>query len=124
MCTIHGDELWFYYIGFAGGPGRKESNGMRLNGMHDNAATGIAKLRRDGFASHEGSGSMTTEPLTVAEGHNRLFVNAQTRTNGQLRAELLTADGTPVPGFTLDDCIPFTEDSTRAELHWRGAARR
>ncbi|MBR7185645.1 MAG: glycosyl hydrolase family 32 [Clostridia bacterium] len=124
LCTVHEDEIWFYYIGFAGGPGRsvmKDSNltALHLNGMHDNSATGIAKLRRDGFASLEGSGSMMTERLTVAEGKNRLFINAKTGEQGSLRAELLDAEGNPAPGFTLDDCIPFTGDSTRTELCWK-----
>ena len=46
LCLVMGDELWFYYTGFAGGPWP----GHKAN-MYSNASMGIATLRRDGFAS-------------------------------------------------------------------------
>ena len=39
---------------------------------------------------------------------------------GSLRTEVLDADRRPVEGFTLADCIPFTGDSTRARVNWKG----
>ena len=45
-----------------------------------------------------------------------LFVNAK----GSLRAEVLDEGGKPINGLTLSDCAPFTGDSTRARLTWKG----
>ena len=45
LCTIVGDQLWFYYIGFEGNK-RKKSPVYEKNGMHANGSTGIAVLQR------------------------------------------------------------------------------
>lgn len=116
LCAVSEEELWFYYIGFQGDEGRTLPYG-RLGGMHDNAATGIAKLRRDGFASLRGDGFIQTRKL-ACPGKRFLFVNAHMQKDG-LRAELQTADGTPVPGYTLEDSIPMTGNSARARMIWK-----
>ncbi len=116
LCVIHEDEIWFYYIGFAGDEGRTLPYG-RLGGMHDNAATGIAKLRRDGFASLRGEGFVQTRKL-VCKDKRFLFVNAFTHKDG-LRAELQTADGTPVPGYAIEDSIPMIGNSARCQMKWK-----
>jgi len=115
LCHIRRDEIWFYYIGFQGDEGRTLPYG-RLGGMHDHSATGLATLRRDGFASMEGTGTLQTR-LISAKDRNRLFVNANT--GGALLAELQTADGKAVPGFTMADCVPFTGDRTLHRIRWR-----
>ena len=53
LCTVRGDKLWFYYIGFQGDASRLDPHWMK-NGMYDRGSTGIAFLRRDGFVSMEG----------------------------------------------------------------------
>lgn len=112
---IVGDELRFYYIGFAGGT---ESV------LHSNGATGVATMRRDGFASMEAdsSGSLTTRKLT-SDAPNHLFVNTNT-IGGSIVAELLDSEGNPIEGFTADKCIPLTADSTISELRWRDSTGR
>ena len=57
-------------------------------------------------------------------------VHNQTRSRemGRVAAELLDASGaakgkgTPIPGFSLADCVPAAADSHRAVLSWAGGA--
>ncbi len=99
---VKDDELWFYYRG-----GR---------------ATGIAILRRDGFASlnaDEDGGLVFTRPF-VFEGNGRLRVNAEVSTGGYVRAAVVDEDtAEELVGFTEEDSVGVTEDSTRAPLRWR-----
>ena len=55
VTIINGDELWIYYIAFAGDETKKNESETMNNGMYCNGATGIAKLRRDGFVSVKGN---------------------------------------------------------------------
>jgi hypothetical protein len=97
-CVVMGDELGFFVSGRAGIPGTPE---------HGRCSTGLATLRRDGFASMEGTGSLTTTPVVFAGSH--LFVNAAI--DGELRAELLGLDDTVL--ISSAACVPVKGDSTR-----------
>ncbi len=113
-CLIVGDQLLFPYGAFAGDPANTEKYYV-WGGLYANGATGIAKLRRDGFASMNGTGTLTTEKVRFTGKH--LFVNSM----GRLRAEVLDATGQPVSPFTLENSIPVTADSTKQQLAWKGA---
>ena len=121
ICTVRGDKLWFYYIGFAGDESLKLGDpnvtSSMQSGLYGNGATGVAFLRRDGFVSlnADTSGTVTTRPVTFSGKH--LFVNADVP-QGVLRAELLDPDGEPIEPFTLANCIPFTGDSTLEPIQW------
>jgi hypothetical protein len=120
ICTIQGDRLWFYYTGFRGDPGRTHPDQMK-SGMYDNASTGIAFLRRDGFAgmtAGEEVGTLLTRPLQFTGEY--LFVNANCP-KGELRVEVLDAAGKPTPGLALADCVPVRMDSTLRRVVWRDA---
>ncbi len=107
-CVIVGDQLYFYCSG-------------RTKYPRSMMSTGLATLRRDGFASMDAGptgGQLTTRPLRFSGKH--LFVNAATAT-GSLRAELLDPTGKPLPGFTRDDCRPFTGDATQHRIEWTHA---
>ncbi len=115
VCVIHGDELWIYYVGFAGDerytslqydPNKK----YNISGTYHNGATGLAKLRRDGFVSRKGDGRLTTRLLTCT-GKVSLHVNVI----GSVQAEILAADGT-----ILAVSKPFCGDSTNHKLDFRG----
>ncbi|MDR2673359.1 MAG: hypothetical protein LBC18_00420, partial [Opitutaceae bacterium] len=113
VCVLNRDKIYFYYVGFSGvGPdGRKE--------MHQGGATGLAMLRRDGFCSMNAGkkgGGLLTRPLKFSGKH--LFVNAVAPAG--IRAEICDEKGRAIPPFTLDNCEPFTGDSTLAQLAWRG----
>ena len=49
-------------------------------------------------------------------------VNAVTIGDGELAAELLDAQGQPLPGFGRADCLAFRGDEQRARLAWRGGS--
>jgi hypothetical protein len=112
-CLVVGDKLWFYFSGRAGvGPQQRDGNG----------ATGVAFLRRDGFASMDAGakeGTLTTRPVKFSG--RRLFVNVDA-SHGELRGEVLDQKGEVLAPFTRDNCTPITTDSTIAELRWKGAA--
>lgn len=119
VCLIMGDELWFYYSGFEGDQSKKEPSAFK-NGMYDRGSTGIAKLRRDGFASLEGDGSLLTRKLT-AENKRHLFVNVRAPED-ELRAEILDDHGMVIEPFSMERCIPVSGDHTCAMVSWEGGA--
>jgi hypothetical protein len=81
-CLVVGDELWFYVSGRSGAPKGSNKDGA--------CVTGLATLRRDGFASMDGEGALTTRPVRFS-GKN-LFVNLEAA-EGELVVDLLR-DGT------------------------------
>ena len=108
-CVVVGDRLYFYCSG-------------RTMHPSDIGSTGLATLRRDGFASLDADateGSLTTRPLKFSDRH--LFVNVAAP-QGELRVEVLDAAGKVVAPFTKDNCVPVTADSTLQEVKWRGTA--
>jgi hypothetical protein len=120
LCCVRGDTLWFYYTGFQGDTSKTNRNWMK-NGMYDRGATGVAFLRRDGFASLEAGdeeGSLTTRPVTFAG--SRLFVNAAAA-KGELRVEILDEAGAVIAPFALENCRAVSADSTLAAVAWEGA---
>jgi hypothetical protein len=111
-CLIVGDELYFYVSGRAGVPGSKDSGVC---------TTGLAVLRRDGFASMdagEGEGTLTTRPLRFSGKY--LFVNADAG-GGSLRVAVLGEDGKVIPGLSEADCVSISADKTLQAVHWKGA---
>lgn len=119
-CLVVGDELWFYYGAFRGSEKEKGSDTF-WSGMYANGATGLARLRRDGFASmnaNEKGGTLTTVP--VAFRGRFPFVNIACN-HGELRAEILDDGGRVISPFTLENAIPVKADSARQRLEWKGA---
>ena len=89
-------------------------------------------MREDGFVSlaAEGHGQCWTIPFTLTSSEIRL--NVRTRYSGSLRCALLAAgagetgeavvEGQPIPGFTLDDCLPIQVDDVDIPLSWKGGS--
>jgi len=76
-------------------------------------------LRTDGFVSVNApyaGGEMITKPLVFA-GKN-LLLNYATSAAGGIRVEVQQADGTPVPGFSLDDCQETIGDQIERTITW------
>lgn len=115
ICTIVGDRLYFYYSAFSG-------VSPKLGGhMYAGGATGVAFLRRDGFASldaGERPGTLTTRPLTFSGRY--LFVNLNAP-QGELRVEVLDEAGKTIAPFTAENCLPVKIDSTKQRIVWNGA---
>ncbi len=77
-------------------------------------------LRLDGFVSLHApmaGGEMLTHPLTFSGRELRL--NFATSAAGDVRVEVQTAAGIPVPGHGLDDCEPLFGDAVDRVVHWR-----
>jgi len=118
-CLVVGDRLHFYFSAFQGDDGRQQRTGAQS--MYANGATGLAFLRRDGFASMEAAGStgmLTTRPVSF---HGKyLFVNID-NPHGELRVDVLDQDGQPISPFTRENCQGIRADSTCQPVTWQGA---
>jgi hypothetical protein len=111
-CLVVGDRLYFYVSGRAGIKGTPQSG---------ECTTGLAVLRRDGFASMDAGkngGTLTTRLVRFRGRH--LFVNVAAAA-GELRVEILGQNGKPIGPFTRDNCTPVRVDSTRQAVQWQGA---
>ncbi len=124
-CLVVGDELWFYYTGFRGDETRRLNRDgltdLHASGMHAHGSTGIARLRRDGFASMcagEREATLLTRPLLFSGEH--LFVNLR-NPNGLLAVEVCAVDGKPLRGFSRADCLPVAVDATKTRIKWQAA---
>jgi hypothetical protein len=109
-CLVMGDQLYFYVSGRAGVRGSADSGVC---------STGIAVLRRDGFASMdagESGGILTTGRLRFSGRY--LFVNADADA-GELRVEILDEHGTAMPAFSQAECIPVCADKTLQAVQWK-----
>ncbi len=121
VCQIVGDRLYFYVSGRRGVPGT-DAPGV--------CSTGVAMLRRDGFASlaepsadarayriwpNAGARSTTTRPVRFSGGH--LFVNADAR-GGEIRVEVLDEGGRMLEPFSAANCRGVSEDGTRLRVEW------
>jgi len=116
ICLVVGDKLHFYFSARAGSArlGREKCH------SEADAGTGLAILRRDGFASMEAGpeeGALTTCPLRFSGRY--LFANMAV-TEGELRAEVLDGKGQVIESFSKERCIPVRTDRTIARLNWQG----
>lgn len=112
--VVYDDEIRFFYTAFSG---EYEEDGQKIPGSYNGGSIGMASLRRDGFASMDGTGELTTVPLTVTKPVRYLFVNADT-SGGSLRAEILDRNGQVVPGYSAADCEAMCTDSCCYRLSW------
>ena len=104
--AVHGDELWFYYLG-------QKSYAIIGEELKDQGAGCLAVLRRDGFMSLDAGssgGTVTTEPFTSMGA--RLSVNVDAA-RGALYAEVLLEDGRVVARSAA-----ITGDHPNTPVHW------
>jgi hypothetical protein len=76
-------------------------------------------IRLDGFVSLNApfaGGGMTTKPLTISG--SRLLLNYATSAAGSLKVEIRGADGSPIPGFALDDSAELFGDAIAQVADW------
>ena len=64
-------------------------------------------------------GTLTTRPLRFRGKYP--FVNVDAKA-GELRMEVLDADGAVIAPFSRENCVPMAVDSTRRRVEWKGAA--
>ncbi len=96
-----GDEVWLYCGGWDGDHGTSKRN----------CSIYIAKWRLDGFASMNGTGTLTTKPVTF-DG-NALYLNSR----GKVTVELLDANGKSLLGVS----DPISADSVSNLVTWNGS---
>jgi hypothetical protein len=119
-CVVVGDRLYFYVSGRTGVAGTS---------LPGTCSTGVATLRRDGFASLTDawptgiprrvggpSSVLTTRPVRFSGKH--LFVNAAVA--GELRVELLEPSGRVIEPYSSARAVPVTGDSTKHVVRWEG----
>lgn len=112
ICIVNGDELLFYFGAWSGNSPRMGRH------MYAGGSTGVATLRRDGFAAltTNSTGRMSTPPVCFhGEG---LWVNAQCKS---LRAEIQDKNGHALPGLSFQDCICRSVNSTKQQVLWNSA---
>jgi hypothetical protein len=112
-----GDELWVY-IGIAASA-HSNPKIQPKPGQHKRTI-GLATLRVDGFASYQAGqteGSVLTKPISWPG--KTLKINAAVQPGGYLKAALVGPDGHPLPGYSADECVPFTGDSLAATIGWK-----
>lgn len=112
------DEIRLYYLGANMG---HCTNVLPMTRPYHSLGVGLATLRLDGFASlrpfENQTGTVTTRPM-VLQGQ-QLFLNADCRTGGWIKVELLDADDRPLPGFTMAECEPVQGDSLHHCVRWK-----
>jgi hypothetical protein len=114
-CLIVGDRLHFYVSGRTGRSGTQEPG---------TCSTGLATLRRDGFASMHADAalsgprtrSLTTRAVMFKGRH--LFVNYR-GTTGTLRVEVLDAGGRVIAPFAEALCVPVRGNHVRHQVRWQ-----
>jgi hypothetical protein len=106
-CLVAGDHLRFYVSGRTGLPGTQKPGVC---------STGLATLRRDGFASMHGTGMLITRPLRFAGAH--LFVNADLSGGGELRVSVEDENGRALPDLSQGDCVPARGNGTAMRIGW------
>ncbi len=139
ICVVIGDELRFYYGGFAGDPAKAGSESNFRGGMYANASMGFATLRRDGFCSVEG-GELRTKSLVFTRG-DRLWLNLDAREGAVTVVATAAADGrclgsetftgvdsTRKSAFALTPGVPFVltfklTDGARLYSFWTSDGR-
>jgi hypothetical protein len=122
------DEWWIYYVGFNEGhaarngydePRRQKYWDDVRAGRRHLPSIGLATVRREGFAAFEAgaqAGRVTTRPLRP--GGAELRLNAVVSDGGEIRVEVQTADGRPLPGFATGACTPLAADGLRQAVRW------
>jgi hypothetical protein len=123
VCLVVGDQLHFYVSGRSGVSGTSDPGVC---------STGVATLRRDGFASlgepdpgsrvrrtwrSGAASSVTTRPVRFSGGY--LFVNADAR-GGDVRVAVLDRGGRVIEPFSERNCNPVRTDATRVRVTWNG----
>ncbi|HOZ45090.1 MAG TPA: PA14 domain-containing protein [Candidatus Hydrogenedentes bacterium] len=106
--VLVGDEVFLYYGGYA--------HGHKVNRFEERQI-GLVKIPRDRYVARqaEGQGRLVTPLVTGSAESMTLNVDAA---GGEVRVQVIGADGEVVPGYTVDDCRPVSTDALDAPVSW------
>ena len=107
------DEVFLYYAAYPGGHSSPEWRHKKI---------GLAKLKRDRFASLEAGNTGMAEFYHGPAAGTGLCANLRTHKAGTVRVEIREAQGkgsTPVPGFEAEACTPLRGDHVSAPVTWK-----
>lgn len=115
VCTVVGDRLYFYVGAFSGVSPKLGTH------LYAGGSTGLAVLRRDGFASMgtPTAGRLLSRLFKADAGH--LFVNADAA-HGRVAIAVLDEQGVEIPGYEAAACVALQGDMTIARVVWRDEA--
>lgn len=107
--VIVGDRVRLYYAGYRQGHKAERFTGRQI---------GLTDMPLDRYVARRsaGEGRLETVPLEVNQRASALTVNAVI--SGEVRAQILNADGAPLPGFGFAECRPVSGDGLRLPLLW------
>jgi hypothetical protein len=108
---IVGDQLYFYLSGRY-----VNSSGAEIT------STGLATLRRDGFASIDANTGKEETLTTELFKFNGSFFFVNANISGNMKVELLDKDGNVLTGFSKDESISSTADAAKTQVKWNGKA--
>ena len=117
--VVVGDHLYFYVSGRKGAGDFKDQNTALFNAAYAGCSTGLAVLRRDGFASmaaDDTERTLTTRKLKFSG--SRLFVNVDAP-DGELRVEILDKQRTVIAPFSKSECVPLQTNRTLQRVNWK-----
>jgi hypothetical protein len=108
--AVVGDELYLYYAGYRWGHKYRHSVDRQI---------GLVKVKQDRLVARqagEQAGILTTRTFTL-DG-KALMLNVDSR-KGEVRVQLTTPTGEPIPGFRFHDCRPIAADALAAPVEWQ-----
>ena len=112
-----GDTLRSYFYG------TNANHSGQFDDESDRRIAGVfmGESRLDGFVSADtpyDGGWLVTPPIVFEGG--RLELNLDTGAGGLAKVEVQSADSTPIPGFTKEDCRTLNGNSTRMPVRFDG----
>ena len=96
--------------------------GENFRSTTDNVAVRRYTLRKDGFVSVNAptsGGELVTKLLTFTG--NKLILNFSTSAAGDIKVEIQDENGSPIPGYKVEDCDPIFGDSIERVVKWKNA---
>ena len=112
---IQGDEIWLYYQSVP------YTHFDFVSPEPRQGKTARAVFRIDGFVSADAEtmGAEIVTPVIQFNG-DWLQLNVNAAASGQLRVAIETADGTAIPGFTLEEADTIRGNQPSATASWNG----
>jgi hypothetical protein len=114
--VVVGDEVRFYYFGVS----YTHGDTAPKTSLENYSGVGLATLPRDRYVGWQGgtaAGTVLTNVLRFRGRELHLNLDAS---RGETRVALLAEDGTPLSGYSLDDCQPLSSDGLDQVVRWRG----